>query len=144
MNKRLLAGACSLAAAGLILAGCGADAPEPMRFAWSNPTSVTITETAPNAAAEGERPRFGFGDIAWSLREDSEGLMRLSRHAVVAQAGDFLVVTTAVTDSPEALEEYLRDMEQYYPGECLTLMLAGDCYSTEAEAQAAADGLQEG
>lgn len=147
MNKNKLRVGLAAVAAGLMLAGCGtpdgADVvlfervPIPITIVEPVETAPTVTDAA--QAADG----FEFGDIAWSLWQDSEGQMRLSRHAVVAQEGEFLVVTTAITDSADAmrqvLPEYLRDMERDHPEECLELMLVAECYATEAEAQAAAD-----
>lgn len=136
MNKRLLAGVCGLAAAAGILAGCGQEAQEPMRFAWSEPTTVVTVATEPAA-------RFAFGDIAWRWYESADGEIRTSRHAVVSQEGDWLVVTTCINDDPavvrEVLPEYLG-----FPETETDLLPVSECYATEFEALAAAQALREG
>lgn len=136
MHKRLVAGVCGLAAAAGILAGCGQQAQEPMRFEWSEPTTVVTVSTEPAA-------RFAFGDIAWRWYESDDGEIRTSRHAVVSQEGDWLVVTTCINDDPavvrEVLPEYLG-----FPETETDLLPVSECYATEIEALAAAEALREG
>lgn len=139
MHKRLVVGVCGLAAAAGILAGCGQDAQEPMRFEWSNPTTVTALESFPAEEPAG----FAFGDIAWRWYESADGEIRTSRHAVVSQEGDWLVVTTCINDDPavvrEVLPEYLG-----FPETETDLLPVSECYATEFEALAAAEALREG
>ena len=136
--KRMLA---ALGAA-VMMAGCGSDP----NSAWENPT--VAQEPVPTAAVtESAGHRFEFGDIAWSLWQAPDRQWRLERHAVVSQEGAYLTVTSCVTDDPDVLRqvlpEYLENMERDYPDQALELMLVADCYATEADAQAAADELNE-
>lgn len=139
--KRMLA----VSAAALMLAGCDTTpgwADEPLFQPVPVPVVIVEPETTA-AAVEPGGDCFTFGDIAWGLWEDPDGQVQLSRHAVVAQEGDYLTVTTCITDDPDVLRqvlpEYLAD-----PGTSVELMPAADCYATEAEAQAAADALNGG
>lgn len=143
MNKRLLVGVCGLAAAAGIFAGCGQDAQEPMRFEWSEPTTVVTEATEPAA-------RFSFGDIVWRVCDcEARSDVHLTRYAVVEQKGDLLTLTTAITDDPETmrqvLPEYLAEMaQQDASGSYLSTVKAATCYRTEAEAQSATWAMQEG
>lgn len=117
--------------AAALLAGCGG-APEPMQ-------EVPQAEAVPAATeAVQESERFVFGDLVWRVCDcQADGEAHLTRHAVVSDDGEYLTVTSAFTDDPDALREMLPE---YLEDPCATVerMPVAECYSIEAEALAAA------
>ena len=135
MNKRFL---CGLAAAGLLLSGCGAGAAE------TEPPVPTFGSgymaTAPTESAESSR--FAFGDEVWSVRRSADGGdAYLVRYMVVSQEGELVAVVPMFNPDPEEVRDVLMDAaEMPLDGTGMVqLVQVGNCYLDPAEAQAAAD-----
>lgn len=127
---------CLLAALGAaaVMAGCGGAAgPAP---------EVTQSATVPAVTeAVQESGRFAFGDLVWRVcRCQADGEAHLTRHAVVSDDGEYLTVTSAFTDDPDALREMLPEYLAF-PETTVELLPVEECYKSEAEAQAAADAM---
>lgn len=144
--KRLMSVAAGIMAA-CMLTGCGA-------AAYENPGAPDVAvpqavETVPVVTVEPEvGEAFQFGDIVYTVNYGLDGVYRPSRHAVVAQVGDTVIVTTAISDSAEALRECLPHAFESWAdarfGDCIGQIRASDCYGSWEEAQYVAEELSSG
>lgn len=126
MKNRIKMAAVAVIAAA-VLAGCG-QVPQGQVTEPAPPAAVEPVETT--APAE---TRYQFGDIVWTLEERPDGTVDTSRFAVVAHEGDVVMVTHAVSDSPEALRKCLPEYISCGDGEVWAID-AAECFPSEEDA----------
>lgn len=131
-------------AAGM-MAGCAVSAPG--YEAGAEPV-VTVPQVAVTEPAPTQKRGWEFGDIVYSLETWPDGTVSVSRHAVVAHVDDIVMVTSAISDSAEALRKCLPEaMESWAEvplGDCIEQFEADMLYSSERAEQEAADELMSG
>jgi hypothetical protein len=146
MNRNKIRTIIAALSATIMLTGCGAttETKVPLEVVGTVP-SVTITalETMPVMES-----KYEFGDIVYSLDHWPDGTVNVCRHAVVAHVDDIVMVTSAISDSAEALRKCLPEaMESWAEvplGDCIEQIDADALYSSEKAAQDAADELMSG
>ena len=129
-------------AAGM-MAGCSASAPG---YEVGAEPVVTVPQVAVTEPTQ--KRGWEFGDLVYSLDRWPDGTVSVSRHAVVAHVDSVVLVTSAISDSAEALRKCLPEaMESWAEvplGDCIEQFDADMLYSSEREAQEAADELNSG
>lgn len=129
-------------AAGM-MAGCAVSAPGYEAGTVATVPQVAVTEPAPT-----QKRGWEFGDIVYTLETWPDGTVHVCRHAVVAHADSVVMVTSAISDSAEALRKSLPEaMESWSEeslGECIEQIDADTLYSSKEAAQEAADELMSG
>lgn len=126
MRNRIKMAAVAVTAAA-VLAGCG-QVPQGQVTEPAPPAAVEPVETT--APAE---TRYQFGDIVWVLDQRPDGAADTIRFAVVAHEGDVVMVTHAVSDSPEALRKCLPEYIESGDGEVWAID-AAECFPSEEDA----------
>lgn len=128
MRNRIKMAAVAVTAAA-VLAGCG---PAPQGVAtepWILAETVAVATTAP------AETRYQFGDIVWTLETELDGSVSPSRYAVVEHKGDSVMVTSAVSDTAEALRECLPEYIASGNAEIWAIP-AAECFPSEEAALA--------
>ena len=128
MKNRIKIGAVGLAAA-VMLAGCS-QAPEGYVTEPAPPAAVEPVETT--APAE---TRYQFGDIVWTLEQWPDGTFHTCRQAVVAQEGDTIMATDALSDTSAGLRKCLPEYLESGNADVWTIP-AAECFPSEEEALA--------
>lgn len=152
MNKAMIVRACGLAAAGLILTGCGAD-----RF--ENPVP---TESRPPVAAEPMAPQttagtlpwvgehrtpvvsyprgYEVGERVWIVRHDGcETPAEVRERIVLAECGPYVIVFAPELEGETPKDQAAILMTQSeLVGPCLEFYNSGDAYTERADALAVA------
>lgn len=157
MNKKLRMGMAAVAA-GLILAGCGADFENPVPPVVQDEAvveTVALTvpmETEPAAMLPWvgehrtplvEHPRgYEVGTRVWIVRHNGcEMPAEVRERIVLAECGPYVIVF-----APELADDDLKEQaailltQSELVGPCLELYNSGDAYRSQKEAQAVAEG----
>ena len=144
MKSKFLIRTCGIAAAGLIMAGCNADAPAtttattPTIPVIPAETTIAVPETtAPASWLDGLMP----GDIVWCIHHATAIDPAYARdYRFLARTVEYIIVSAQLPERYDSAEALISDaIEQTAEGWCnMYLFLIDDCCESRDEAWAAA------